>query len=286
MENWFPGLMVKTKRQIKEDIKLIDLLLILRDARVPGASNPPFMKDLLPVEKTLTILSRSDLAAPDLTEKWLTTLNSKNMKAFALDIPEGKGLQPLVQDIKKKARAMHKDRQERGKGTRDFRIMVAGIPNVGKSTLLNALSRKRGVKTGNQPGTTRGKQWVHTQHGFSYLDTPGILLPSHDREKGLLLSAAGIIQEGIFDKVEVAWEILSRISIMAPERIEKRLKIKVAGKEPLEILSSLGESRGCYAQGGEINMDSAATILIKEFRAGKIGQFTLETPEEDDCLAQ
>ncbi len=283
MNNWYPGLMVKTRKELQENISIIDLLLEVRDARIPVTSRPRNLDQLFTDQDRFIILSRGDLADDRATRQWCDYFRNNGNQVFVLDIPRREGLSRLKSCMQEKADQIRAYREEKEKGRRPLRIMVAGIPNVGKSTLLNALAGRKMAKTGDVAGTTRGKQWLKVNSDLSLLDTPGIAGPDQDRETGLILAAVGALREGVFDNLEVAYELLNRLSQISVPGFEERYGFALEGNLPWEALEGIGRARGCLQPGGAIYLEKAAALFLQDFRKGYLGGVTLEYPEEEEA---
>ena len=280
---WYPGHMTKTRRQIEADLKLVDAVCEIVDARIPISSRNPDIDAICGNKPRIMILNRMDLADPDMTRRWLDYYRSKGMAALATDCKTQKGInnfQPAVRSVLKEKIARN---AEKGMN-KPIRIMVVGIPNVGKSTLINQISGRKGAKAENRPGVTRGKQWVTVDSGLLLLDTPGILWPKfEDPNVGMMLAYTGAVKENVIDTEELACFLMELLWKHYPDMVRERYKVDVpAGTPGYELLEEAGRKRGFLISGGEINTERMAKVLLDEFRSGKLGHFTLESPE--DCL--
>ena len=280
---WYPGHMTKTRRQIEADLKLVDAVCEIVDARIPISSRNPDIDAICGNKPRIMILNRMDLADPDMTRRWLDYYRSKGMAALATDCKTKKGInnfQPAVRSVLKEKIARN---AEKGMN-KPIRIMVVGIPNVGKSTLINQISGRKGAKAENRPGVTRGKQWVTVDSGLLLLDTPGILWPKfEDPNVGMMLAYTGAVKENVIDTEELACFLMELLWKHYPDMVRERYKVDVpAGTPGFELLEEAGRKRGFLISGGEINTERMAKVLLDEFRSGKLGHFTLESPE--DCL--
>ena len=255
---WYPGHMTKARRMMQENIKLIDLVIELVDARIPISSRNPDIDELGKGKSRIILLNKSDLADPVWNKKWVEYFSNQGMGVLEINSRTGMGIksiQGLVQEVCKEK--IERDRK-RGIVNRPVRAMVVGIPNVGKSTFINSFAGKACAKTGNKPGVTKGKQWIRLNKGLELLDTPGILWPKfEDQQVGMRLAFIGAIKE------------------LYPKSLQERYEADPAGK-PIEILEAVAESRKCYAKGEQLDLGKAAGILIDDFRSGKLGRITLE----------
>lgn len=280
--NWYPGHMTKTRRQIEADLKLVDAVCEIVDARIPISSRNPDIDSICENKPRIIILNRMDLADPEITKKWMAYFRSKGMAAIATDCKSRKGIgdfQPAVKSVLKEKIAHFA-----AKGmNRPVRIMVVGIPNVGKSTLINQISGRKGAKAENRPGVTRGKQWVTVDNGLLLLDTPGILWPKfEDPNVGMMLAYTGAIKETVLDMEELAYRLMELLWRHYPEVIRQRYGIDAPAETPgYVLLEQAGQKRGYLLARGEINTERMARVLLDEYRAGKLGHFTLEVPEDD-----
>ena len=280
---WYPGHMTKTRRQMEADLKQVDAVCEIVDARIPVSSRNPDIDSICANKPRIIILNRMDLADPAATKRWITHFKSKGMAAFAADCKSKKGLsefQPAVRSVLKE-----KIERNAAKGmNRPLRIMIVGIPNVGKSTLINQISGRKGAKAENRPGVTRGKQWVTVDSGLLLLDTPGILWPKfEDPEVGMKLAYTGAVKENVIDIEELATYLMSLLWKHYPDTVKTRYKIEAEADTPgYELLELAGRKRGFLLSGGEINTERMARVLLDEYRGGKLGNITLEEPEETE----
>ena len=279
---WFPGHMAKTRRLIRENLKNVDLVIELLDARIPISSRNPEIGALTEGKPLLTLLNKSSLADPAATRRFVTYYTEKGHVALAFDCLEKKGTEKLMPAV----RALLSEKIERyegkGMGGRHLRAMVVGIPNVGKSSLINLLSGAKKAKVENRPGVTRGKQWVTVDAGLQLLDTPGILWPKfEDQEVGMMLAFTGAVKEGVIDVEELACRLMELLLEYYPETLKERYKVEAPkGTRGYELLEMAGKNRGYLLARGEIHTERMAKVLLDEFRGGKLGKFTLEQPKE------
>lgn len=280
---WYPGHMTKTRRQIEADLKLVDAVCEIVDARIPMASRNPDIDAICGNKPRIIILNRMDLADPEATKRWLSYFRSKGMAAVATDCKTKKGLSGFQAAV----RSVLKEKIERNaaKGmNKPLRVMVVGIPNVGKSTLINQISGRKGAKAENRPGVTRGKQWVTVDSSLLLLDTPGILWPKfEDPNVGMMLAYTGAVKEGVIDTEELAYRLMELLWKYYPDTVRERYKIDAAPDTPgYELMELAGRKRGYLLARGEINTERMAKVLLDEYRAGKLGHLTLEEPEESN----
>lgn len=273
---WYPGHMTKAKRQMQEDVKLIDLIIELVDARVPLSSRNPDIDEIGKNKARLILLNKADLADEAQNEAWKAYFQEKGFYVVKVDSRNGAGMK-LVQNVIQEACKEKTERdRKRGIKNRPIRAMVAGIPNVGKSTFINTFAGKACAKTGNKPGVTKGKQWIRLNKNVELLDTPGILWPKfEDQEVGMRLAFIGSVKDDILNMEELALELISYLCEKYPGVIEERYHIPEEG-EPVEILGEIARVRGCLKKGEELDYTKATGILFEEFRSGKIGRITLE----------
>lgn len=280
---WFPGHMAKTRRLIAENLKLVDVVIELLDARIPVSSKNPEIDELVKGKLRIVALNKSDLADESISRLWSKWYNSKGYTTLFIDSVRGKG----INELKSRMRELMKDKLERekqkGRIFRPIRTMVVGIPNVGKSSFINRIAGKASAVTGDKPGVTRGKQWIRINEEIELLDTPGILWPRfEDPLVGLRLAFTGAIKDDIMDTVEVAGEMLRQLAILYPANIRDRFKLNVTeDKTGEQLLREAGKNRGCIVSGGEIDLTRIAAIVLDEFRGGKVGRISLERPGEE-----
>ena len=271
---WYPGHMTKARRMMQENIKLIDLVIELVDARIPISSRNPDIDELGKGKSRIILLNKSDLADPVWNKKWVEYFAAKGMGVLEINSRTGMGIksiQGLVQEVCKEK--IERDRK-RGIVNRPVRAMVVGIPNVGKSTFINSFAGKACAKTGNKPGVTKGKQWIRLNKGLELLDTPGILWPKfEDQQVGLHLAMIGSINDEILNVEELALSVIDYLTAEYPGTLEKRFGFE-GMTDRVEILGEIARVRGCLKKGNE-----AARLLMDDFRSGKLGRITLEKPE-------
>ena len=278
---WYPGHMTKTRRQIEADLKQVDAVCEIVDARIPVSSRNPDIDSICGSKPRIMILNRMDLADPDATKRWADHFKSKGMAVVVTDCKSRKGIssfQPAVRSVLKEKIA-----RDAARGmNRPLRVMIVGIPNVGKSTLINQISGRKGAKAENRPGVTRGKQWVTVENSLLLLDTPGILWPKfEDPEVGMMLAYTGAVKDGILDVEELACRLIRLLWERYPQALNDRYNIPLDADVPgYELLEMAGRKRGFLLARGEINTERMAQVLLEEYRNGKLGRFTLEEPED------
>ena len=278
---WYPGHMTKTRRQIEADLKLVDAVCEIVDARIPVSSRNPDIDEICGSKPRIIILNRMDLADPEGTKKWLNYFRSNGIAAVATDCKTKKGISSFEPTV----RTVLKEKLERNaaKGmAKALRIMIVGIPNVGKSTLINQISGRKGAKAENRPGVTRGKQWVTVNNTLLLLDTPGILWPKfEDPHVGMMLAYTGAVKENVIDTEELACFLIELLHRHYPQTLTARYGIDLPEETPgYELLEAAGRKRGYLLARGEIHTERMAKVLLDEYRSGKLGHFTLEMPED------
>ena len=285
---WYPGHMTKAKRAMKEDIKLIDLIIELVDARVPLASRNPDIDELGKGKARLILLNKSDLASEKQNEAWTAWFKKKGFFVVKVNARSGAGLKQITGVVQEACKEKIERDRRRGILNRPVRAMVVGIPNVGKSTFINSFAGKACTKTGNKPGVTKGNQWIRLNKTLELLDTPGILWPRfEDQRVGLLLAFIGSINDEILNKDELAMELIRFLETYYPQILPQRYlpdedkEVSSGSRTELEWLSQIAKVRGCLLKGGEPDYGKAAAIVIDDFRSGRLGRITLEFPSEE-----
>ena len=281
---WYPGHITKTRRQIEADLKQVDAVCEIVDARIPISSRNPDIDSICGTKPRIIVLNRMDLADPAATKKWREHFRGLGMTVLATDCKSRQG----INDFTPAARAACAEKIERDAArgmNRPLRVMVVGIPNVGKSTLINQISGRKGAKAENRPGVTRGKQWVTVDSGLLLLDTPGILWPKfEDPQVGMMLAFTGAVKEGVIDLEELSCRLMELLLKYYPQVLSERYKVEAeAGTPGYALLEMAGRKRGFLLRGGEVHTERMAKVLMDEFRSGKLGKFTLEMPEDLEC---
>ncbi len=275
---WFPGHMKKAERLIRENLKIVDVVIELLDARIPLSSQNPMLKEILGEKPRLTVLTKSDLADDVLTSNWIKKFRAENISAVAVDAAHGKGIKNLVAEVKKLAETKTHKLTKYGAKPRSARAMVVGIPNVGKSSLINKLAGMNHAKIENRPGVTRAKQWIKIAEGLDLLDTPGILWPKfEDKEAALKLAWTFAVNDETYDLEISAKLLLETLVKKNPAGLCGRFKLA----EPLsevgeELLQEIGMKRGCIRKGGVLDTEKVIRLVLSEFRSGKLGKITLD----------
>lgn len=278
---WFPGHMTKTKRMIEGHLKAVDLVAELLDARIPASSANPMIAELTAGKPRIVILNKSDLADPGETEKWVAFYKAKGIRAIPLDSTNQKSKKVLIRTIMETAQPVIQKWARRGLKSRSVRLMILGIPNVGKSTLINRLAGTKATRTANTPGHTRGKQWVRLQDGLDLLDTPGVLWPKfEDQRAAMRLAATGAIAGDVFDPDEIVPILMTTLARMKPEALREKYNIEDVTADPQLLIEAAGRRRGCILPGGAVDFDRAQQAILHDFRNGKLGRITLDSLEE------
>ncbi len=279
---WYPGHMTKAKRMMQENMKLIDLVIELVDARIPLSSRNPDIDELGKGKARLVLLNKSDLAEERMNNAWAEYFREKGFAAVKVNSKKGNGLKQIQGAIQEACREKTERDRKRGILNRPVRAMVVGIPNVGKSTFINALAGKACAKTGNKPGVTKGKQWIRLNKQVELLDTPGILWPKFEDQKvGLRLAFIGSIKDEILNTEELALEFIKFMGGEYPGVLEEKYQIPSWG-DCFETLRGIAESRHCLVRGNELDTEKAASLLLDDFRNGRLGRITLEKLDNND----
>ncbi|GEL06874.1 ribosome biogenesis GTPase YlqF [Salisediminibacterium halotolerans] len=278
---WYPGHMAKAKRQIKENIKQIDVVIEIVDARIPEASRNPMVDEMTNSKPRLMLLNKADLADANTTKQWVQFYEAKGFAALPIDAQKGKGINEIPAKVREQAQHLLDKFARQGINPRAIRALILGIPNVGKSTVINRLANKKATKIGDKPGVTKAQQWIKVGKDFDLLDTPGILWPKFDDEKtGFRLALTGAIKEEIFDFEETTLFLLTFLTNNYPEALKQRYNLSELPENTLSLFDKIGEKRGCLMAGGAVNYEKAAEIIFRDFRQGKFGRITLEHPQE------
>lgn len=273
---WYPGHMTKAMRMMQENIKLIDLLIELVDARIPRSGRNPDIDRLGQNKARLILLNKCDLADPSENDRWLKYYGTLGIQAVLIDSKKGTGLKEIRNAVMAACEKKIERDRKRGIVNRPVRAMVAGIPNVGKSTFINAYAKKACTKTGNKPGVTKGKQWIRLDKSLELLDTPGVLWPKfEDESTGLHLAMIGAINDEILQAEELAGEVIRLMREEYPGRLQERYQIEETG-DLADVLAAVALKRGCLKKGGEADTEKAAGLLLEEFRGGILGRITIE----------
>lgn len=280
---WFPGHMTKTKRMIEAHLKAVDVVAELLDARIPASSANPMVDELVQGKPRIVILNKADLADPKETDKWVSYYRRRDIPVVPMSVGNAKNKKKLLALIRETTAPVLAKWQRRGLKARSVRIMILGIPNVGKSSLINFLAGTAAARTANTPGHTRGKQWVRLSEGLDLLDTPGVLWPKFDDQTAALrLAATGAIAGDVFNPDEVVPVLLSSLAETAPQVLKEVYRIEDVHQDPQLLLEAAGRRRGCLLPGGAIDYDRAETVVLRDFRSGRLGRITLDPlPAED-----
>ena len=291
---WYPGHMAKTRKQIEQDIKIVDIVIELLDSRIPISSRNPDIVNITAKKKRIIVLNKCDLSDESKNKKWISYFKNKGIPAVLTDSNSGKGIDNCIKEIEKIMEEQLNIQAQKGRIGRKIRAMVLGIPNVGKSSFINRISKRTTAGVGNKPGVTKQKQWIRINDKIELLDTPGVLWPKFESEEvGLNLAFTGTIKEEILPKVEIAYQLVKyllenyRNNIVERYGISKEyIENKLNQEQPenvniYEIMLEIGRKRGCIISGGNIDEEKAARIILDEFKNGKLGKITLEIPSDN-----
>ena len=276
---WFPGHMAKAKRALKEDIKMVDVVVELLDARIPASSQNPILKELSGNKHRIIILNKEDMANPNITNAWIKAFHNEGIKAIAVDALKKKGINETLNSI---AQTPIKDSVARRLNiTRPVRAMVVGIPNVGKSMFINSIVGRSSTKTGNRPGVTKGNQWIKIKENVQLLDTPGILWPKFDDEEtGIHLAYVNSIGPKAFDVEEIVFSLTKFLVANYPNSLKERYNLSQIPDDINTTLEQIGKTRGLLVKGGNVDLQKTSEIILKDFRSGQLGRISLEKPKE------
>lgn len=278
---WFPGHMAKTRRRITEDLKLVDIVAEILDARIPKSSSNPVLRDIIQSKPRIVLLNKSDMADPSVIARWISSYAGGGIKAIPIECKTGKGIPAFYNGVREVLQDRIAAWEQKGMKGRPIRIMVVGIPNVGKSSFINRLVKTGGkAEVQDKPGVTRQNHWFTVGKGFELLDTPGVLWPKfEDPEVGEHLAFTGAVKDDILDKEGLAGKLLELLMGLYPSAVNNRYKLELEpGLPGYEILERIGRRRGMLISGGEIDLDRAANIVLDEYRGGLLGRITLERP--------
>ena len=279
---WYPGHMTKTRRMMEENLKLVDAVCEILDARIPISSRNPDIDAICGTKPRLVILNRIDMADPAMVKKWAEYFTSRGMAVLLTDCKNRKGINGFVPAVRQLRSEKLRRYAEKGQVGRPLKIMVVGIPNVGKSTFINQIAGRKGAKAENRPGVTRGKQWVTVDTGLLLLDTPGILWPRfEDPEVSIRLAYTGAVKDDILDIETLAYHLMEMLWKRYPDAVRARYKIELPeDADGTALLEAAGRKRGFLISGGEIDLERMSKVLLEEYRSCKLGRFTLESPEQ------
>ena len=279
---WYPGHMTKTRRMVEEDLKLVDAVCEILDARIPISSRNPDIDAICGKKPRMVILNRIDMADADLVSRWSNYFKDRGMAVIRTDCKSRKGINAFAPAVRQLLAEKLQRYAEKGQVGRPLKLMVVGIPNVGKSTFINQIAGRKGAKAENRPGVTRGKQWVNVDGGLLLLDTPGILWPKFDDpEVGMRLAYTGAVKDDILDTETLGCHLMELLAREYPQALVERYKIEIPAEiDGWELLQAAGRKRGFLVSGGEVDTERMARVLLEEYRSCKIGRFTLERPEE------
>ncbi|ASN05744.1 ribosome biogenesis GTPase YlqF [Virgibacillus necropolis] len=275
---WFPGHMAKARRQVEEKLKLVDFVMELVDARAPFSSQNPMLQQVLQSKPKMIILMKKDLADKRETDKWIAYFQEKNSTAIAINVNDKSDIQKVIHHAKALGQEKMDKLMKKGIRPRASRAMIVGIPNVGKSTLINRLANKKAAKTGDRPGITKQQLWIKVKKDFELLDTPGILWPKFEDELvGLRLAALGTIKDQLLSLQDITVFVIKYFQEYYPTLLEERYEIDHGIDDIVEIFEAIGKKRGCLESGGSVNFDKVADVVIQDLRSGRLGAITLES---------
>jgi len=278
---WFPGHMAKARRQVTEKLKLIDIVFELVDARIPMSSRNPMIDDIVSSKPRIVLLNKADKADEAITKKWIEYFKDRDIPAIAIDAQSGTGLKQITSLSKTLLKEKFDKMAAKGIKPRAIRALIIGIPNVGKSTLINRLAKKNIAKTGDRPGVTTAQQWVKVGNELELLDTPGILWPKfEDQLVGQKLATTGAIKDAILNLQDITVFALSFLKEHYPNRLLERFHLEELPDEIVPLFDEIGKKRGCMMSGGYIDYDKTSELILREIRTDKLGRLSFETPED------
>lgn len=291
--NWYPGHMAKTMKQIEEDLRIVDIVIELLDARIPIASQNPEIANKIKNKKKLVVLNKADLADEKTNQKWVNYFENQGIPAVLVDSNSGKGIDKFIKKIEEVMQEMLEGQASKGRIGRKIRAMILGIPNVGKSSFINRISKRTTAEVGNKPGVTKQKQWIRINEKIELLDTPGVLWPKFESEDvALKLAFTGTIKETVLQKTEIAYQLVKFLLENYRERLAQRyglnleyIQTTLEQEQPenfniYEIMLEIGKKRGCIISGGNIDEEKTAKIILDEYKNGKFGKVSLEQPDK------
>ena len=280
---WFPGHMTKTKRQIQASLKLVDAVAEIIDARIPESSRNPDLDSIIQNKPRVVFMNKCDMADPSSTQKWINYFKNNGIVAIPIDCKTGRGINKFVSSVNEVLKEKIEKQKAKGLLNPTVRVMIVGIPNVGKSTFINRISKNRKAKAEDKPGVTRGNQWFTINKGFEVLDTPGVLWPKfEDKIVGERLAFTGAVKDQIMDTELLAMRLLDFLKVEKNPIFVERFKLQnenIEEIESYELLELIGRKRGMLISGGEIDTERAAIMLLDEYRSAKLGKYTFELPE-------
>lgn len=280
---WFPGHMTKTKRQIQASLKLVDAVAEIIDARIPVSSRNPDLDSIIQNKPRVVLMNKCDMADPSSTQKWINYFKNNGIVAIPIDCKTGRGINKFVSSVNEVLKEKIEKQKAKGLLNPTVRVMIVGIPNVGKSTFINRISKNRKAKAEDKPGVTRGNQWFTINKGFEVLDTPGVLWPKfEDKIVGERLAFTGAVKDQIMDTELLAMRLLDFLKVEKNPIFVEKFKLQnepIENIESYELLELIGRKRGMLISGGEIDTERAAIMLLDEYRSAKLGKYTFELPE-------
>ncbi len=274
--NWYPGHMKKTRELIRDNLKMVDAVVEVVDARIPVSSRNPLIDEILGSKPRIIALNKSDLADAEASKIWTDQFEEQQFKTVIMNANSGAGIKDLLRLLEN----MEREKNAGSALKRPFRLMIVGVPNVGKSSLINRMTGRKSAKTGDKPGVTKGKQWIKLQNGMQLLDTPGILWPKfEDPKAGVNLAFCGSIKDEIMDLPTLGMELIGYLAEHYPGLLMERYKLEEIPETPLETMETMAVKRGCILPGKRIDYERISRLVLDEFRSGKIGRITLELPQ-------